>query len=322
MIVTCPDCKTQFEIPDAAYRPGRKARCSSCGGVFTLPAAQEDVSPAGAEAPGKSASAGAAGAVEPAGEAGAAPAGEGAPEAAEPPEPPVPAEAAADGGTFFENVVLDQDRRAKSRGLRPKVKSGRGKVVVIILGVALMLALLGYGGHKVYTAFIAPPAANDPVRLSDGRLSRSLGGRTDGADQEKEAAREKATRRIGLQNVRQYMVKENKDAGPFVVIEGSAVNNFDAPKSLILLELTLYDKKGNALVLQEQYCGITLPDLQLRTLGKAALQSALNNQTNILINNTDIPSGGSVPFMALFFNLPEEMYEFEVKIADVQDSAR
>ncbi|MDR2892834.1 MAG: zinc-ribbon domain-containing protein [Deltaproteobacteria bacterium] len=37
MITTCPNCHTEFNIPDAAYRPGRKARCAVCSHVFVLP---------------------------------------------------------------------------------------------------------------------------------------------------------------------------------------------------------------------------------------------------------------------------------------------
>ena len=38
MITTCPNCHTEFNIPDSAYRPGRKARCAICQHIFVLPA--------------------------------------------------------------------------------------------------------------------------------------------------------------------------------------------------------------------------------------------------------------------------------------------
>ena len=37
MIVHCPQCETVFAMPDEAYRPGKKARCSQCSHVFRLP---------------------------------------------------------------------------------------------------------------------------------------------------------------------------------------------------------------------------------------------------------------------------------------------
>lgn len=195
------------------------------------------------------------------------------------------------------------------------------KKLPFILAIALAVALLGFGGVMVYSSFFAAPKTSDPARATDGKVVDSLGGRTVTEDEEKEAARQAAVRRLSLENVRQQTVTDNEKTGPMVVIEGTVVNNFDVPKDLILLEVTLYDGKGNALVLREQYCGVTLSLLQLRTLPKAAIESALSNQVVILTNNADIPPGGRVPFTTVFFDLPHSAYEFEVKIVDVQDSA-
>ncbi|MDL2306436.1 zinc-ribbon domain-containing protein [Desulfovibrio sp. OttesenSCG-928-C06] len=37
MNTTCPNCQTEFNIPDSVYVPGRKARCAICSHVFVLP---------------------------------------------------------------------------------------------------------------------------------------------------------------------------------------------------------------------------------------------------------------------------------------------
>ena len=37
MIVTCPNCSTKFNLPDAQVAPGAKLRCSVCKHVFQLP---------------------------------------------------------------------------------------------------------------------------------------------------------------------------------------------------------------------------------------------------------------------------------------------
>ena len=202
----------------------------------------------------------------------------------------------------------------------PAVPMNR-KRLLLILGIALIVALLGYGGIMVFSALFSDSKTTDPARVTDGGVVESLGGRTSQADLEKEAARQAAVRRLALENVRQYTVSDNENTGPMVVVEGTVINNFDTPKDLILLEVTLFDKKGNALVLREQYCGITLTPLQLRTLSKAAIENALANQSSIIINNTDILPGGSVSFATVFFDLPRGAYEFEVKIIDVQDPA-
>lgn len=294
MIVTCPDCETQFDIPDDKYRPGRKARCSNCGVVFALP---EPAGPAEASPP----------AMPP-------PVAEtpepGEPEAA---PPPAPAPASPDDA-----VLAPQEKSAARKNAKNK------KNLLIICGAVLVLGLLAYGGYKVYAAFVASSGTSDPERVTDGRTASSLGGASGDAGQagaDKEAARLAATRRLSLAAPQQYIERGNSQTGPIIVISGSVTNNFDTPKSLVLLEITLFDEKGRALVVREQYCGVTFQPLQLQTLSRDSLEKALNNQVVILTNNADIPPGGSVPFMALFFGYPDAAYEFEIKLIDVQDSA-
>ena len=312
MIVTCPNCETKFEIPDDKYRPGRKARCSNCGFVFPLPDFPADEVPVedeldipGEETPAPSLSDDADAAFE-----------DGFSE-------PETDDVETDGGEGIAAPPASPDDIV-APGSKPDNNSGKKrskKNLLLILGVVLVVALLGYGGVLVYSAFFAPPKTADPQRATDGSVVESLGGRTSSEDQEKEAARQAAVSRLSLENVRQHTVTDNEKTGPMVVVEGAVANNFDTPKDLILLEITLYDSKGNALVLREQYCGVTLSLLQLRTLSKAAIESALANQVVILRNNTDIIPGGRVPFSTVFFDLPNSAYEFEVKIVDVQNPA-
>jgi predicted Zn finger-like uncharacterized protein len=323
MIVTCPQCRTKFDIPDDKYRPGRKARCSNCGKVFALPEPDDAVSPEeGAALREPSLPHAAAG-----GEA----ASEGAAAGAPLPEDEASFDAAGGdleevGGEAREEDVpvppASVDDVVPPPAEKAAAKKRGGKKLLLLFGIILVMALLGYGGMTVYTAVFAPPKRMDPARATDGAAVESLGGRTSGADQEKEAARLAADRRLSLENVRQYTVTDNEKTGPMMVVEGAVVNNFDTPKDLILLEITLYDSKGDALVLREQYCGVTLSLLQLRTLPQASIESALANQSVILANNTDILPGSSVPFTSVFFNLPRSAYEFEVKIVDVQDPAK
>lgn len=46
MLIVCPRCETTFSLPDELFRPGKKARCSQCGNVFSMTApAPEPASP-------------------------------------------------------------------------------------------------------------------------------------------------------------------------------------------------------------------------------------------------------------------------------------
>ena len=57
----------------------------------------------------------------------------------------------------------------------------------------------------------------------------------------------------------------------------------------------------------------------LLTMGQN--RSFLNNKVELLANNTNIPPGGEVPFMILFYDPPENVAEFGVKIVDVKDAS-
>ncbi|MDL2315667.1 zinc-ribbon domain-containing protein [Desulfovibrio sp. OttesenSCG-928-A18] len=41
MLIACPRCETTFSLPDALYKPGKKARCSQCALVFPMPGPDE-----------------------------------------------------------------------------------------------------------------------------------------------------------------------------------------------------------------------------------------------------------------------------------------
>ncbi len=121
-----------------------------------------------------------------------------------------------------------------------------------------------------------------------------------------------------MRNVRQYYV-ENEKVGPIFVVEGRVVNEFPVPKELIEVEAAVYGKDKNALVTKTQLAGTALSLFQLQVLEKEELESFLNNQIEILTKNTNVPSGGEVPFMILFYNPPADVAEFGVKIVSAKD---
>lgn len=312
MIVVCPRCETHFDIPEEKYRPGRKARCSNCGNIFPLPELaapnRENAEPASFIPPPVSK-----------GERFPPP-----PEGFETPPERMPEEPgagdAADAGmdalpppASVEDAVLDPARE------KPVKKSGK-KPFFIIAAVVVVL-LLGVAGFLLHSVFFSSSPPSSPFERAGSLTSLALGGKGSGEGHEEDAAWQAAVRRLALENVRQYTVADNAKTGRLIVIEGIVVNNFDTPKDLVLLEATIYDQKGNPLILREQYAGVTLSYVQLRTMPRTALENALNNQSDILTNNTNIPPGGRVPFMTVFFDLSNSAYEFEVKIVDVKDPA-
>nr|HML52997.1 DUF3426 domain-containing protein [Solidesulfovibrio magneticus] len=139
-----------------------------------------------------------------------------------------------------------------------------------------------------------------------------------GAQKPEEAAKVKD---IMLQNVRQYYVS-NEKAGQLFVIEGKAVNNFKTPKEMLKLEASLFDEKGGTLVSKEELAGNTVSLFQLQVMTRDELKNALASQVGVLTNNTNIAPAGEVPFMMVFFDPPEAVKEFGVKVVDAKDPPR
>jgi len=124
--------------------------------------------------------------------------------------------------------------------------------------------------------------------------------------------------RLSMRSVRQYYVT-NEKIGPISVVEGKVVNGFPTPKELIEVEAALYGQDKNPLVSKRQFAGTSLSLFQLQVLGEKELDAFINNKLEVLANNTNVPPGGEVPFMVLFYKPPLTVVEFGVKIADVRD---
>lgn len=123
---------------------------------------------------------------------------------------------------------------------------------------------------------------------------------------------------LTMRNVRQYNVL-NEKVGKVFVIEGKVVNEFPEPKELIALEGAIYDKDKKPLAVKKQLAGTQLSLFQLQVLSEKEMEAFLNNKVEILTNNTNVPPGGEVPFMILFYDPPDDVAEFGVKIVDVKN---
>lgn len=137
-------------------------------------------------------------------------------------------------------------------------------------------------------------------------------------DMKPEGLPENPVENITLADVRQQTV-ENENIGLLFVIEGVAVNDYPEPKELIKVEAGLFDENGRQVVAKDVLAGNTLSLYQLQTLSEAKINEALNNKVGILTNNTNIQTGGSVPFMIVFSNPPSTVREFGVKVIEAKN---
>ena len=195
--------------------------------------------------------------------------------------------------------------------------TGSQKRWYIFLGLACALvAVLLYGAYLIYSSY-TPSAPSRPVADTQPAVADSSAAPP--AVQSAQKAADQLINSISLDDIRQFLV-ENVEIGRLMVIQGFAVNSGETSKDYIRIEARILDEDNNVLVRPQQVCGVPLTLFQLQTLTEKDLEETLNNRTPILVNNTNVPHNGKVPFVVVFPNPPETMRTFEVQVVDVQES--
>ena len=314
MIVICPSCSTKYNLPDDRARPGAKLKCTLCKSVFPIEAGTPPTTPPGGV---------------PDFDAAMGDMGMGSDDAQGAANGLVSANGAElDHGPFdvaSDDADLDAAVRAKMQAeARKRDRAGdEGPDVSDIIG-----SMKGYNlddappavtpkkyGWPVVAGFVAvllAVAVGVTLRFTgiwpSDKAADTPPPVVNGTEQIKN---------IALRNYRQYYVN-NEKVGQVAVIEGKVVNNFSSPRELIKIEASLYDANGAAVVTKQQLCGVTVSLFQLQVLGEQELETALNNKIEILTNNTNVPPGGEVPFMVVFYNPPASVAEFGVKVVEAR----
>ena len=194
-----------------------------------------------------------------------------------------------------------------ARGAAPGVR--RMLALAMLLALAVLPGCFGASANAGDTS--RQPIENGggaPAASAGGSYAQTAAGPTGLPDLEK---------RFKLQGVRQYYVK-NERLGSMLVVEGRVVNAGREPVDLVEVEATLFGTGGAVLMVKRAMAGVTLALSQLETFLEADIEALLNDEAGILTTNRNVAGGNSVPFMVVFFNPPEGVAEFAVKVADAQ----
>lgn len=186
-------------------------------------------------------------------------------------------------------------KKAPARPAAPQKEKKRSSLLLWV-GLLIFLGLLGGSGYWYYIQF--------PAKHKDSQLSF--------------AELEQRVSLLTMRNVRQFIV-QNERIGKVCVIVGDIRNEFPQPKALIRVEAALYDANRNPLAVKQQLAGAQLSQFQIQVLGEKELESYLQGSTDIYIRNSNVPPGGEVPFMVLFYAPSDKLAEFGVRIVGVED---
>ena len=283
MIITCRRCSTKFRLDDALVSPLAKAKCTFCGNIFIMADGMDsDDFQANIDAHEKAA----------------------------PEELMAEAESSKQA---VEAILKDGDLYNVDQ--REKKRKKSGGVLWAVLVVFLLLA----AGGAVY--FVDPLGWRDAPG-EEPQQAQSQAPTPSGPQSENMITDPAALASITLLDVKQYYVNNDKLGGQLFIIEGSVVNNFPTPVDLIRVEATLLDENKNAVVSNQQFCGISVSYFQLQVLTEKELTEALSNKLEVLSKNTNVQPGSKVPFIFVFRSVPPTVRAFGVKVIEAQKTEK
>ena len=205
-----------------------------------------------------------------------------------------------------ENVVREEDER-KSRDdseeeeivtSSPKKKPGRSRIPIIISVVVLLIL-----GGAIALFFLVPDLIPDS-------LSPLL-------KTQKEKKIDQGVRRLTFKAVNGSFIKTS-EAGQRFVIKGSVLNNNPNGQSFILIKGSILDNQGKLVKNKSVYAGNTFTEDQLKETPLEEINQGAKNRSGKNESNLNVEPGGSVPFMIVFENLPDNLSEFTVEAVSSQ----
>ncbi len=116
---------------------------------------------------------------------------------------------------------------------------------------------------------------------------------------------------VGVSNSKGYFLKNIRGQQLFI-IEGNVTNVTAHPISFIKLTAKISDNKNNIISSKSFYAGNILSDNELRTFTSDQINLRLNNQMGQSLKNFNVIPNASLPFMVVFFDVPDNITSFTV----------
>ena len=114
----------------------------------------------------------------------------------------------------------------------------------------------------------------------------------------------------------------NKVAGELLIIQGNAINEFRESRAAIQVKGILFDTQGNQLRQKTIFCGNPISSEDLTTLPYDKLEEIMGNQFGESLANLNVTPGQIIPFTIVFRDIPDELAEFVVEVADSNPAAQ
>lgn len=283
MIIECKECGTKYRFDETRVgEEGVWVRCTRCGHVFHERKTTEEgavgldriVTSTAVEESGRAEE-----------ELPAAGAGEEAPpeEKKSPDERPAPPP---------EEMTLP---RAKRRQAWTPIRIGLYLAMLVIVLGGVYLYLFPQIGEQVLNLFYSK-------------------GPEKAVTVEKKPAPPAPAAGINFSEVRERFLKNLVVGGDILVIQGTAVNDFDYSVSKIRVRGKILDNAGKLLGETEVFAGNILTDEELVKFTDKEILDDLSKPEGSDVSNVSIAPKGKIPFMVTFINPPKEVDEFIIEL--------
>jgi len=108
---------------------------------------------------------------------------------------------------------------------------------------------------------------------------------------------------------------DNPGAGRLCIIKGQVRNDYDHPRSFILLTAKLYTKNQTVAKTATVFAGNVLSNQELAAQNLDAITARFKNRAGVNNLNVGVKPGRSIPFMVVFDSLPGNLDEYSVEVA-------
>ncbi|SMC22470.1 MJ0042 family finger-like domain-containing protein [Desulfacinum hydrothermale DSM 13146] len=192
-------------------------------------------------------------------------------------------------------------QRPTPRPVRPQPAAKKKRSLApVLLGLLVVAGLLAGGAYYYYAKFVTGPAPQEEAPTSPTAPP--------------------AVPQVTIEeNIQAYFL-ENATVGQIFVVQGKVVNEESRPVSFVLLEGKLYTGENQPALVQKAFCGNVLSKEDLMQMDMADVQNAMMNREGKDLTNVHIPPQGKVPFMIVFYNLPdlEMLKDYSVEVVSAQ----
>ena len=187
----------------------------------------------------------------------------------------------------------DDEDTASEENAAVKKKSPVARVFLILLIITFVLI-----GTTATIWFFAPQIISNTLRTSPKT--------------EKQKKSDPGVSRIAFESVTGVFVDSIK-AGRLFVIKGTVRNNYNKPRSFIRVKGTILNDDNQIVKEKKAFSGNTFGEKGLALLSMEEIDKAAVNQYGKNRKNLNIAPTGTVDFMVVFDDLPNNLNEFTVE---------